>query len=81
MKKEHENRHEKELQYLKDKFESKIKVAKDRITLENSQLIEESTDIDSHILNFKNDLNRNKIQEAKTKMQDEFRDKLRQHKQ
>jgi hypothetical protein len=36
MKKEHENRHEKELQYLKDKFESKIKVAKDRITLENS---------------------------------------------
>jgi hypothetical protein len=40
-------------------------------------LIEESTDIDSHILNFKNDLNRNKIQEVKTKMQDEFRDKLR----
>ncbi len=49
MKKEHENRHEKEIQLLRDRFESKIKVAKDRITLENSQLIEESTDIDSHI--------------------------------
>ena len=49
-------------------FESKIKVAKDRITLENSQLIEESTDIDSHIQMFKNDLNKNKIQEAKIKM-------------
>lgn len=49
MKKEHENRHEKEIQLLRDRFEIKIKVAKDRITLENSQLIEESTDIDSHI--------------------------------
>jgi hypothetical protein len=68
MKKEHENRHEKETQLLRDRFESKIKVAKDRITLENSQLIEESTDIDSHILMFKNDLNKNKIQEAKIKM-------------
>ena len=68
MKKEHENRHEKEIQLLRDRFESKIKVAKDRTTLENSQLIEESTDIDSHILMFKNDLNKNKIQEAKIKM-------------
>lgn len=68
MKKEHENRHEKEIQLLRDRFEIKIKVAKDRITLENSQLIEESTDIDSHILMFKNDLNKNKIQEAKIKM-------------
>jgi hypothetical protein len=29
---------------------------------------------------FKNDLNKNKIEEAKIKIQDEFRDKLRDYK-
>jgi len=65
LKHEHETRHEKELEYVKNRFASKLKLVKDRIDDENVQLIEESADVDQHVQLFRSEMISNKIEEQK----------------
>ena len=46
IKKELETRHEQEIEFTKNKIQSKLKLEKDKIDDMNAQLIEESADID-----------------------------------
>lgn len=51
------------MKYFKERFVSKFKLAKEKIQEENSQLMEESMDIDQHVALFKSDMFNNKTEE------------------
>lgn len=78
LKKEHEMRHEKELDFIKDRFRKKMTLMKDKIEQENSQLLEQSMDIDSHVQMFRADMINNKVDEQKFKIEEELRKKIKE---
>jgi hypothetical protein len=68
------------MKYFKERFVSKFKLAKEKIQEENSQLMEESMDIDQHVALFKSDMFNNKTEEQKFLLEDEMRKKVKDQK-
>ena len=71
-------RHDKEVDYIRERFRNKHQLVMDRIQEENKSLIEQSTDIDQHVLMFRKDMINNKTDEEKYKIEDELRKKIKE---
>ena len=78
LKSDNEMRHDKEVDYIRDRFRNKHQLVMDRIQEENKSLIEQSTDIDQHVLMFRKDMINNKTDEEKYKIEDELRKKIKE---
>lgn len=78
LKKEHENRQETELDFIKSRFNQKFLLVKDKIEQDNNQLMEQSMDIDSHILMFRKDMINNKTDEEKFKIEEDLRKRIKE---
>jgi len=81
MKSEHKDRHEKEQRYTKDKFKSKVQLAKDKTLEENKALMEQSVDIDQHLKQFRHNMMGNQLEEQRFVIEEELRNKLKQSRQ
>ena len=69
-KKDQQDRHDKDQDYIKERFQSKINLQKEKIEDENSALMEQSMDIDQHIALFRKDMITNQIEDNKFKLED-----------
>ena len=78
LKSDNEMRHDKEVDYIRERFRNKHQLVMDRIQEENKSLIEQSTDIDQHVLMFRKDMINNKTDEEKYKIEDELRKKIKE---
>jgi hypothetical protein len=78
LKNDHEMRHEKEIEFVKERFRAKHQLVMDKIEEENNQLIEQSTDIDQHVQMFRSDMINNKTDEEKFKIEDELRKRMKE---
>lgn len=81
LKRDFEQRHENELRFIKERWRAKLEHERMRIQDENSQLIEQSTDIKGNLQLYKNDLLENKMDEKKFELKEEQRNRLTKHKQ
>ena len=73
--------HEREVESVKTRFQQKIEIGKERMAQMNTQLIEESGDIDEQVRLFSQSLLNNKIEDEKVDLEQEQRRKLQELRQ
>ena len=69
LKEDHKERHEREMQSVKSKFQAKLDLERQRMAQSNNQLLEESGDIDHQVRLFSQSLLQNKIEDEKFKLE------------
>ncbi len=76
VKKEEEKRHKLEIDNFKQKYQSKLKIEKEKIQVENNRLLEESGDIDYQVKLFKDEMFVDQFEKGKREVEKDIKSQL-----